>query len=160
VTSAETAARFLAMRSDRLGPPPIARAPIDPAPILSEAASRGFVETWKRIGVVVDRSERWCRYMATVATDPLPVFMVGGFVRLNLADLEAWLGRQRDAEQAQAAAPHADLVAGLRAEITALRAEVVRLTEIIMRDAGTFTEAQIAAVLEVKRGDRAETSHA
>ncbi len=34
--------------------------------------------------------------MARRTDDPLPVFMVGGITRLNVADLEAWLGRQRD----------------------------------------------------------------
>jgi hypothetical protein len=34
--------------------------------------------------------------MARRAGDPLPVFKVGGIVRLNSNDLEDWLGRQRD----------------------------------------------------------------
>jgi hypothetical protein len=34
--------------------------------------------------------------MARRAGDPLPVFKVGGIVRLNHGDLEDWLGRQRD----------------------------------------------------------------
>lgn len=34
--------------------------------------------------------------MARRAGDPLPVFKVGGIVRLNSGDLEDWLGRQRD----------------------------------------------------------------
>ena len=55
-----------------------------------------FVETWKGIAVVLARSERWCRYMARKVGDPLPVFKVGGIVRLNHPDLEDWLGRQRD----------------------------------------------------------------
>ena len=54
-----------------------------------------FVETWKGIACAVSRSERWCRYMARRDQDPLPVFKVGGIVRMNLADLEAWLQRQR-----------------------------------------------------------------
>ena len=54
-----------------------------------------FVETWKGIASALCRSERWCRYMARRAPDPLPVFKVGGIVRLNQTDLEAWLGRQR-----------------------------------------------------------------
>jgi len=33
--------------------------------------------------------------MARRTQDPLPVFKVGGIVRMNLADLEAWLLRQR-----------------------------------------------------------------
>ena len=55
-----------------------------------------FVETWKGIATALGRSERWCRYMARRAGDPLPVFKVGGIVRLNHGDLEDWLGRQRD----------------------------------------------------------------
>ena len=54
-----------------------------------------FVETWKGIATALGRSERWCRYMARRTTDALPVFKVGGIVRLNLLDLEDWLGRQR-----------------------------------------------------------------
>ena len=56
-----------------------------------------FVETWKGIAAELHRSERWCRYMARRLGDPLPVFKVGGIVRLNREDLDAWLGRQRDA---------------------------------------------------------------
>jgi hypothetical protein len=54
-----------------------------------------FVETWKGIATALGRSERWCRYMARRAGDPLPVFKVGGIVRLNSSDLEDWLTRQR-----------------------------------------------------------------
>jgi len=55
-----------------------------------------FVETWKGIAFALGRSERWCRYMAQRVDDPLPIFKVGGIVRLNQSDLEQWLGRQRD----------------------------------------------------------------
>ncbi|HEY1553052.1 MAG TPA: hypothetical protein VGG28_34715 [Kofleriaceae bacterium] len=55
-----------------------------------------FVETWKGIATALGRSERWCRYMARRGADPLPVFKVGGIVRLNAPDLEDWLARQRD----------------------------------------------------------------
>jgi hypothetical protein len=55
-----------------------------------------FVETWKGIATALGRSERWCRYMARKSADPLPVFKVGGIVRLNNNDLEDWLSRQRD----------------------------------------------------------------
>ena len=55
-----------------------------------------FVETWKGIATALGRSERWCRYMARRTSDPLPVFKVGGIVRLNTNDLEDWLVRQRD----------------------------------------------------------------
>jgi len=54
-----------------------------------------YVETWKGIAFALGRSERWCRYMARRAEDPLPVFKVGGIVRLNGEDLEDWLSRQR-----------------------------------------------------------------
>ena len=55
-----------------------------------------FVETWKGIAFALGRSERWCRYMARRDNDPLPVFKVGGIVRLNNDDLEGWLARHRD----------------------------------------------------------------
>jgi hypothetical protein len=55
-----------------------------------------YVETWKGIAHALGRSERWCRYMARRAEDPLPVFKVGGIVRLNGDDLAGWLSRQRD----------------------------------------------------------------
>jgi hypothetical protein len=54
-----------------------------------------FFETWKGIAHALARSERWCRYMARRDEDPLPVFKVGGIVRLNQPDLEDWIGRQR-----------------------------------------------------------------
>lgn len=54
-----------------------------------------YVETWKSIASTLGRSERWCRYMAQRAGDPLPIFKVGGIVRMNLSDLDDWLGRQR-----------------------------------------------------------------
>jgi hypothetical protein len=55
-----------------------------------------FFETWKGIAYALGRSERWCRYMARREEDPLPVFKVGGIVRLNHEDLDDWLTRQRD----------------------------------------------------------------
>lgn len=54
-----------------------------------------YVETWKSIASTLGRSERWCRYMAQRSSDPLPIFKVGGIVRMNLPDLDEWLGRQR-----------------------------------------------------------------
>lgn len=54
-----------------------------------------FVETWKGIAYAIGRSERWCRYMARRDDDPLPVFKVGGIVRLNQGDLDEWIERQR-----------------------------------------------------------------
>ena len=54
-----------------------------------------FVETWKGIADRLGRSERWCRYMARRELDPLPVFKVGGIVRMTTEDLAGWLGRQR-----------------------------------------------------------------
>ncbi len=56
---------------------------------------QNFFETWKGIAAAVGRSERWCRYMARRAADPLPVFKVGGIVRLTERDLREWLDRQR-----------------------------------------------------------------
>ena len=55
-----------------------------------------YVETWKGIAHALGRSERWCRYMAQRSQDPLPVFKVGGIVRLNGDDLSDWLLRQRE----------------------------------------------------------------
>jgi hypothetical protein len=54
-----------------------------------------YVETWKSIASALGRSERWCRYMAQRGADPLPIFKVGGIVRMNMSDLDEWLGRQR-----------------------------------------------------------------
>lgn len=54
-----------------------------------------YVETWKGIAAELGRSERWCRYMTRRGADPLPVFKVGGIVRLSRDDLEVWLSRQR-----------------------------------------------------------------
>lgn len=54
-----------------------------------------YVETWKKIAAHVGRSERWCRYTAAQTRDPLPVFHVGGIVRLNFEDFDAWVGRRR-----------------------------------------------------------------
>ncbi len=53
-----------------------------------------FTETWKGIAAVVNRSERWCRYMAQRRNDPLPTYKVGGVVRMDMPELEAWLLRQ------------------------------------------------------------------
>lgn len=55
-----------------------------------------YVETWKAIADALGRSERWCRYTARRAHDPLPVYKVGGIVRLDQADLAGWLARQRE----------------------------------------------------------------
>ena len=60
-----------------------------------------YVETWKGIAFAVGRSERWCRYMARRTQDPLPVFKVGGIVRLTGSDLEGWLMRQRETSYEQ-----------------------------------------------------------
>lgn len=54
-----------------------------------------IIETWKAIAAALDRSERWCRYMARRSSDPLPVFKIGGTVCLRPDDLDDWLSRQR-----------------------------------------------------------------
>lgn len=54
-----------------------------------------YIQTWKGIAVALERSERWCRYMARRSPDPLPVFKLGGTVCLGHDDLEQWLLRQR-----------------------------------------------------------------
>ena len=76
----------------------MARAPVrDVQSQHLEANMSNFVETWKGIAFALGRSERWCRYMARRGDDPLPVFKVGGIVRLNTDDLDGWLQRQRGA---------------------------------------------------------------
>jgi hypothetical protein len=67
--------------------------------------STSFVETWKGIADALGRSERWCRYMARRTSDPLPVFKVGGIVRLNATDLNEWLAQQRDRSMSRSMAP-------------------------------------------------------
>lgn len=54
-----------------------------------------YVETWKGIAAELGRSERWCRYMTRRAADPLPIYKIGGIVRLSRDDLNGWLARQR-----------------------------------------------------------------
>ena len=65
-------------------------------------AMGAYVETWKGIAFAVGRSERWCRYMARRTVDPLPVFKVGGIVRLQKPDLDLWLMRQKTSYQQSA----------------------------------------------------------
>jgi hypothetical protein len=67
-------------------------------------------ETWKGIAHALGRSERWCRYMARRGDDPLPVFKVGGIVRLDEHDRAAWIARQR--QRGLAAAVRAPAVVG------------------------------------------------
>lgn len=66
-----------------------------------------FVETWKGIAHALGRSERWCRYMACRDGDPLPVYKIGGIVRLNSDDLGEWLARQRQRSLRPAPSLHA-----------------------------------------------------
>jgi len=56
--------------------------------------------------------------MARRAADPLPVFKVGGIVRLNSTDLEDWLTRQRDRSMRL---PSSTLGAGAGVDDLALR---------------------------------------
>ncbi len=71
-----------------------------------------YFETWKGIAHKLSRSERWCRYTARREEDPLPVFKVGGIVRLNGRDLNDWLSRQRTRTMATpASAPNLQLMA-------------------------------------------------
>lgn len=53
------------------------------------------IETWKGIAAFVLRSERWCRHMANLPVDPLPVFKVGGIVCLLPIDFDEWVARRR-----------------------------------------------------------------
>ena len=57
-------------------------------------AARDYWDTWPQIGVALGHSVTWCHKMARRSSDPLPVFKVGGTVRLTAADLAAWLERQ------------------------------------------------------------------
>ena len=59
--------------------------------------AKPYVETWKRIAAHIGRSERWCRYSANQPVDPLPVFYVGGMVRMETAAFNAWIDRRRAA---------------------------------------------------------------
>jgi len=79
-----------------------------------------FVETWKGIATALGRSERWCRYMARRSGDPLPVFKVGGIVRLNNSDLEDWLARQRQSSIRMPTVTPAPVVASMD-DMSALR---------------------------------------
>jgi len=54
-----------------------------------------FFETWKGIADAMGRSERWCRYMARRAGNPLPVYKRGGIVRMNESDRNDWLLREQ-----------------------------------------------------------------
>jgi hypothetical protein len=63
-------------------------APAPPTPV-------DFWETWAAIAYALHRSERWCRYMAARANDPLPTWRYGGTIRLNVEDFQLWLLRQR-----------------------------------------------------------------
>ena len=69
-----------------------------------------FYETWKGIAHKMQRSERWCRYMARRPQHPLPVFKVGGIVRLNACDLDSWLRQERHRSMPQRA-PALQLIA-------------------------------------------------
>jgi len=57
--------------------------------------------------------------MARRAGDPLPVFKVGGIVRLNTNDLEDWLVRQRDRSMRMPA--HTPALPGTPADDVTLR---------------------------------------
>ncbi|HPH68454.1 MAG TPA: hypothetical protein PLF40_22005 [Kofleriaceae bacterium] len=54
-----------------------------------------FFETWKGIADAMGRSERWCRYMARRTANPLPVYKMGGIVRMNESDRNDWLLREQ-----------------------------------------------------------------
>ncbi len=61
------------------------------------------IETWREIAAAVDRSERWARYMAARAENRMPVWKVGGIVRVHRAELVAWLKSMERAPGAPAA---------------------------------------------------------
>ncbi|MBP9088926.1 MAG: hypothetical protein KBG15_22585 [Kofleriaceae bacterium] len=58
-----------------------------------------FFETWKGIADAMGRSERWCRYMARRTANPLPVYKMGGIVRMNEPDRNDWLLREQHRPQ-------------------------------------------------------------
>jgi hypothetical protein len=62
---------------------------------------RPYVETWAQVAGVFGRSERWCRYMACRAERPLPVFKVGGIVRMYVDDHDAWIRAEAAADAAE-----------------------------------------------------------
>lgn len=49
---------------------------------------------WKAIAVALERSTTFAKKMAGRSEDRLPVFKIGGTVRLTAAGLAAWLARQ------------------------------------------------------------------
>lgn len=53
-----------------------------------------YHDGWKQIATAVGLSVRTCHKLARRADDRLPVFKVGGTVRLNAPDLATWLERQ------------------------------------------------------------------
>ncbi len=67
-------------------------------------SSPEHVETWKGIAALCDRSERWCRYMARDRVNPLPVYKIGGMVRLNVADYRRWEASNRPIQRPVSAA--------------------------------------------------------
>lgn len=70
-----------------------------------------YVETWKQIAHAVHRSERWCRYTAERDVDPLPVYKIGGIVRLEMRDLDDWLERERQRTMARSKRGNLSLIA-------------------------------------------------
>ena len=61
---------------------------------MSAAPPRDYYETWPQIGDALGRSVTWCHKMARRAKDPLPVFRVGGTVRMTVEGMKGWLERQ------------------------------------------------------------------
>ena len=55
-----------------------------------------YVETWKGIATALGPFGAVVSLHGARRRDPLPVFKVGGIVRLNDDDLEDWLPRQRE----------------------------------------------------------------
>ncbi len=70
-----------------------------------------FFETWKGIADVMGRSERWCRYMARRTVNPLPVYKMGGIVRMNESDRNDWLLREQHRPQTMLGATMAEPLA-------------------------------------------------
>ena len=81
---------------------------------------RPYVETWRGVAALCGRSEHWCRMYGSREDRPLPVFKVGGIVRMYVDELERWMADEavahEEARQAEIARLKADRAARLAAK--------------------------------------------
>jgi hypothetical protein len=75
---------------------------------VTSSVPREWIDGWKGIAAALGRSDRWCQSMAVRTDDRLPVFKVGGIVRLKRSDLVAWLARQETNRPGPRQRPAAD----------------------------------------------------